>query len=1264
MHKKTFMQIARRLFLLAAAAGTLVVSGTSQVMAAPGGGGGTPLTCDGITNSTPTTVGVPITFTSNTSGGKGSKSYAWTFSGPASPTSASTNPVNVTYSTAGGPYAVTLHVTDSKGGECSDATSVTITQGGTNNPPTASNDSYNATQGTTLSVGAPGVLGNDTDETPATLTAVLQATTTKGTLNLNSNGSFTYNYTGTGSLPTTDSFTYKAREGQTPFQLSNTATVTINIAPGGVTGGTPVGRGDTYATPVGTPLSVTASRVSGVLYNDFDTNSNGDPIGNTGLTAQLVSGPTNAASFTLNADGSFNYTPNTSLSDNDNDSFTYKASDGTNLSAVTKVNIAILSKQTDFKIMMNYELGMHCTGFEFAYCCVLPPYNSILAQVVKPQPAGDPVTGGDFPRLLEGDPNNVDGLGRPVVLRDAQLDGSGNFKKYFLEYYHDAQPRHEGQGKPQTSTLISDVEGNSLFYHSTIYDSAAPDADNKLVYGQYEGVYGVVQGDGDFNDPTDNFANGWLNHFYIYSDLEGSNPANTSEDSAKIRLGVAGQIAYPENVGAALHPMGPVSNGVPSEQDVGFDNVLTFSGENGTVVYTQMKVLENLPIMLTAPRIWEALGLPLTPFEDTIDFFSPMGPGSLDEDSIRPYVEMKAALHVANCNAQGQNCTEGAAVIGSNGKPVIGHGTAPIDIPNCERCHSVPATTDGVDNTNSPNFVRSSVTVAGMSLEAATDAEKSFWDAYYNINTAAGDSDWYSRLKSAAINMLALHDFDNGTGFTANWPSGSANDPVPQNTRLGKESVICQKCHADNVIAVVKSAYMNGDPAQVIKPISEAIHHRHREVSEGGSIDFADAAGRSGGCQGCHPAHRSDGVMDGYPITREGENFQAMSDNRLAAGGCFVGRDVHSNPMKDVDGAETPSHLNAVGTWLADNVFYNQDGAAGVSGTPTRGLWCTNCHTQLGQEIWKAEDCNNLITGDCLVNPRGASTLAGVASAVGVSQAQAIAWLDPTNNNTLGDFTHAIWQPYDQQFPWTQDANVATIEVTPGGSPVVTTDADGDVSVNILSFCTTTDCVSRINANKGNQSQWRYPANPFINTANMAAAVPFSAADDARDHWLSPGEPHCADCHAAPYVEQSGNINAYPPFNYPAKASLMRYSKGHQGVTCQGCHESIHGLYPVTPAIDTTSYAQAAALNADGSHGPLKCGTCHTVDSGVSRPGSAAARPSAGPSTMWWAGRIPTRTMPVHWIRPARIAMGIAVTVSASPAVSGCGIPSWGVSDG
>ena len=46
--------------------------------------------------------------------------------------------------------------------------------------------------------------------------------------------------------------------------------------------------------------------------------------------------------------------------------------------------------------------------------------------------------------------------------------------------------------------------------------------------------------------------------------------------------------------------------------------------------------------------------------------------------------------------------------------------------------------------------------------------------------------------------------------------------------------------------------------------------------------------------------------MDDYPITLGGDNANAAGDNRLAQGGCFVGRDVHSNPLKDVDGAETP----------------------------------------------------------------------------------------------------------------------------------------------------------------------------------------------------------------------------------------------------------------------------------------------------------------------------------------------------------------------
>jgi hypothetical protein len=168
--------------------------------------------------------------------------------------------------------------------------------------------------------------------------------------------------------------------------------------------------------------------------------------------------------------------------------------------------------------------------------------------------------------------------------------------------------------------------------------------------------------------------------------------------------------------------------------------------------------------------------------------------------------------------------------------------------------------------------------------------------------------------------------------------------------------------------------------------------------------------------------------------------------------------------------------------------------------------------------------------------------------------------------------------------------------IPPGGFFICGSyDGDGDFTAALTAppgespFCTTQDCKEAADATLAGGGT----------LGNVTAQIPFSSADittasDGRDHWLSAGEPHCADCHKAPYVEQSGNINAFPPFNYPRRASLMRYSRGHQDVTCQGCHESIHGLYPVTPTIDNTSYAQAAALNNDGTHGPLKCAACHT----------------------------------------------------------------------
>ncbi len=158
-------------------------------------------------------------------------------------------------------------------------------------------------------------------------------------------------------------------------------------------------------------------------------------------------------------------------------------------SAIQTVNLSVqtglqvnTTTQNKFNIMMNYELGMHCTGFEFAYCCVLPPYNSIIAQVARTDKGNND---SDFPMLLEGDPNvGLDALGRETVLREPQLDGNGNFNKYVLRYWHEAQPRNDGRGKPQSSTLISAVEANSLFMWNTVYDAADTDAGNNLITGR------------------------------------------------------------------------------------------------------------------------------------------------------------------------------------------------------------------------------------------------------------------------------------------------------------------------------------------------------------------------------------------------------------------------------------------------------------------------------------------------------------------------------------------------------------------------------------------------------------------------------------------------------------------------------------------------------------------------------------------------------------------------------------------------------------
>ncbi|MCB8942746.1 MAG: cadherin-like domain-containing protein [Ardenticatenaceae bacterium] len=190
--------------------------------------------------------------------------------------------------------------------------------------PVAADDAYTTTQDVTLTVSAPGVLGNDTDGDGDSLTAVLDTDVTSGTLALNADGSFTY--TPTAGFEGTATFTYQANDG---LDSSNVATVTITVV-----NTAPVAVADSYTTTEGITLTVSAP---GVLDNDSD--GDGD-----GLTAVLDTTTSNGT-LTLNTDGSFTYVPDAGFAGTD--SFTYHANDGTDDSEVVTVTITVTMAEVE-----------------------------------------------------------------------------------------------------------------------------------------------------------------------------------------------------------------------------------------------------------------------------------------------------------------------------------------------------------------------------------------------------------------------------------------------------------------------------------------------------------------------------------------------------------------------------------------------------------------------------------------------------------------------------------------------------------------------------------------------------------------------------------------------------------------------------------------------------------------------------------------------------------------------------------------------------
>lgn len=242
-----------------------------------------------------------------------------------------------------------------------------------NTAPVATADSYTTAEDAPLTVNAPGVLSNDNDANGQAITAYLISQVSHGTLNLSANGSFVYtpnaNYSGA------DAFTYRAYDG---MAYGNTVTVSFTVTN---VNDAPIGNADSYATPQNTALPISAA--NGVLQNDTD------PEGST-ITALLVANPSHG-SLTLNADGSFTYTPTSGYTGTD--AFGYKPNDGNSNGSTVTVSINVTSGTNSAPTAGNdsYSVNEDATLESFSWNSLLnndsDPNGDALTSVLVDTPA-------------------------------------------------------------------------------------------------------------------------------------------------------------------------------------------------------------------------------------------------------------------------------------------------------------------------------------------------------------------------------------------------------------------------------------------------------------------------------------------------------------------------------------------------------------------------------------------------------------------------------------------------------------------------------------------------------------------------------------------------------------------------------------------------------------------------------------------------------------------------------------------------------------
>jgi len=198
------------------------------------------------------------------------------------------------------------------GGSDSNTATVTITVTAANDGPIANADAYDAVEGQTLSVAAPGVLVNDVDVDGDGLTATQTGIAPSGTLVFNTDGSF--DYTPVGTVGAIETFEYFANDG-TVDSLPATVTITVVGAPTNIP---PFANDDFAETSRNTAVSFS------VTDNDVDADGTIDVA-----TVVITTGATTQRGGTVvqNDDGTVTFAPKPGF--RGTDTFKYTVNDNT-----------------------------------------------------------------------------------------------------------------------------------------------------------------------------------------------------------------------------------------------------------------------------------------------------------------------------------------------------------------------------------------------------------------------------------------------------------------------------------------------------------------------------------------------------------------------------------------------------------------------------------------------------------------------------------------------------------------------------------------------------------------------------------------------------------------------------------------------------------------------------------------------------------------------------------------------------------------------